>query len=599
MLMKGKQDIEHDGADSAAALAAQMSEMRAKMDCLARDNEALSRELDALARESQATISSLRSQLEGRQAEIERLLEQIRLANRRFFGSKSEKASPEQLSLFNDVESAADGSAAEPSLEDVADNKAPKNRRRGGKRKIDLARFETVVVEHELPAEERACRRCGSELEEVGVEVTKRLRLVPAHFVVEEHRTHKYRCRPCCEANAEGGETASVLVRAHAPKNGLPGSIATPSLISHIVNAKYVNSMPLYRIEGDFASLGAAISRQNMANWVIHAYERWLAKVHGRIRAELLGHKVIHADETEVQVLKEPGRDARSVSRCWLFCSAEADTPAYAYEYRDTRSKAVAEDFLRGWSGTLVTDGYDAYYSLANGGSIRNVACLVHVRRKFIEVIDSAGGAEKARRARSVALEARDKINAMFHMDNSFGDVGADERRALRDEKLRPLMEDFGRWLDAQIPKAAPRLKLHGALCYAKKYWPYVMNALDDGGAALSNNVAERGIKPFVIGRKNWLFSDTPRGARASCGMYSIVTTARMNGVSPRPYIEWLLTELPNAGELTDDVLDSFMPWSDRVPRSFRLAPEKARRLAEIAEEPIMDIDPDTIPKDR
>ena len=178
-----------------------------------------------------------------------------------------------------------------------------------------------------------------------------------------------------------------------------------------------------------------------MANWVIHAYERWLAKVHGRIRAELLGRKVIHADETEVQVLKEPGRDARSVSRCWLFCSAEADTPAYAYEYRDTRSKAVAEDFLRGWSGTLVTDGYEAYYSLGNGGSIRNVACLVHMRRKFVEVVDSAGGAEKARRAHSVALEARDKINAMFHMDNSFGDVGANERKALRDEKLRPLME--------------------------------------------------------------------------------------------------------------------------------------------------------------
>lgn len=598
MRMKGKQDIERADADSVARLTAQMSEMRAKMDCLARDNEALSRELDVLARESQATISSLRSQLEGRQAEIERLLEQIRLANRRFFGSRSEKVSPEQLSLFNDVEAAADGSAAEPSLEDVA-GKAPGNRRRGGKRKIDLARFETVVVEHELPAEERACRRCGSELEEVGVEVAKRLRLVPAHFVVEEHRTHKYRCRPCCEANAEGGETPSVLVRAHAPKNCLPGSIATPSLISYIVNAKYVNSMPLYRIEGDFASLGAAISRQNMANWVIHAYERWLAKVHGRIRAELLGHKVIHADETEVQVLKEPGRDARSVSRCWLFCSAEADTPAYAYEYRDTRSKAVAEDFLRGWSGTLVTDGYEAYYSLGNGGSIRNVACLVHVRRKFIEVIDSAGGAEKARRAHSVALEARDKINAMFHMDNSFGDVGADERKALRDEKLRPLMEDFGRWLDAQIPKAAPRLKLHGALAYAKKYWPYVMNALDDGGAALSNNVAERGIKPFVIGRKNWLFSDTPRGAQASCGMYSIVTTARMNGISPRPYIEWLLTELPNAGELTEDVLDSFMPWSDKVPQSFRLAPEKARELAEMAEEPIVDIDPGTIPKDR
>lgn len=597
--MEKRSDIPQVEGDLVAALMAQVADMRARMDTMARDNEALSRELAELSRESSETISELRGKLDEQQAEIARLLEQIRLANCRFFGSKSEKVVPEQLSLFNDMDAAADPSAAEPSIADALEPAAKKQHRRGGKRRIDLSSFETIVIEHDLPEDGRACPECGHELEEIGYDVVRRLRLIPARFVVEEHRTKKYRCRPCCDTNADGGEDRAVIVRAASPRNCLERSIATPSLVSHVIHAKYCNAMPLYRIEGDFAQIGLRISRQNMANWVVNVHARWLHRVHERIRSELLSHDLIHADETEVQVLREPGRDARSKSRCWLFCSAECDTPAYVYVYDATRAKSVAEGFLRGWSGTLTTDGYDSYYTLDNGGDITNVSCMVHIRRKYVDVVKSAGDEERAEMAGSVALEGRRMIDAIFHADSAFDGMSPDDRKAGRQERLKPMMEAFARWVEAQIPNAVPRSALHKALLYSRKYWPYAMNVLDDGRLALSNNIAERGIKPFVIGRKNWLFSDTPRGAAASAAIYSIVTTARMNGLSPRAYIEWLLEELPNAGELDDETVDRFMPWSPEVPERLMITKDAAERLAATIEEPIMDIDPDMLSKDR
>ena len=609
--METRSDIQANGSGEIEALRAQIAEMRARMGVIARDNASLARDNRALAcdnealarelSESNRTITDLKSRLDEQQVEIARLLEQIRLANCRFFGSKSERVVPEQLSLFNDMDSSADESAAEPKLEEAIGaeaGKGPRTRKRGGKRRLDLSSMETVVIDHVLADEERACHQCGQKLEEIGVDVARRLRLVPAHFIVEEHRIHKYRCRPCCKANAQGEDVASVIKRASAPANCIPGSIATPSLVSHVINAKYVNATPLYRMELDFEQLGVQISRQNMANWVINVYERWLVRVHERLKAEILRHGIIHADETVVQVLKEPNRDPRSESRMWLFCSGKHDTPVYIYEYHETRAKRVAEDFLRGWSGTLTTDGYEGYYSLDNGGAITNVACLVHIRRKYVEVLKKVkGGDGRAEAAGSVALRARQKIDAIFHVDSTFDDMAAEERKEARERSLRPMLEEFISWVGEQIPKAAPRLALHGALMYSKKYWPYVMNVLADGRLVLSNNIAERGIKPFVIGRKCWLFSDTPRGAHASAAIYSIVTTARMNGIAPRAYIEWLLTELPNAGELTDEVIDSFLPWSERVPESFKLSSHAAEKLAEAIEEPIIDIDLEAIPE--
>lgn len=269
-------------------------------------------------------------------------------------------------------------------------------------------------------------------------------------------------------------------MRAPQPEPPIPGSFATPSLLAWIVNGKYVMSLPLYRIETDLKACDATISRQDMANWMMNVHARWLAKVHERMKVELLSHVRIHADETTVQVLKEPNREAKKKSRMWLFCSARCNVPVYVFEYHETRRKGVAQEFLAGWSGTLTANGYKPYFNLGNP-NIANTACLVHVRRYFAQIVKIAGGDAKAASAASVALEARRRIDAMFKVDSKFDDMEPGGRKAARDAELRPLMEDFGGWARAQLPLASPKLAPHRALQYAVEFWPYVMNVLEDG----------------------------------------------------------------------------------------------------------------------
>lgn len=597
MGMVRAEDIRHLGADEQIAfLLAALNSSEAQVDALLAENARIASDFSELAQASARRIADLESSLDEMRAKMDSVVEQIKLMNQRHFGSKSEKVVPHQISLFNDAEYASDPDVPEPAVDDALPRKRP--RKRGGKPAIDYSKFETVVIDHEIPEGGRACAECGCVLEEMKVEVTRRLRIVPARLVVEEHRRRVYRCPECCDDNAAGGEGKAVIVRAPQPEPPIPGSFATPSLIAHVVNGKYANALPLYRMEADFKMLGAAISRQNMSNWVINVHERWLSLIHARMKAELLSHDLMHADETVVQVLREPGREAKQKSRMWLFCSSEHDVPVRVFEYHETRRKGVAQEFLAGWSGTLTTDGYQPYFSLGVEGLV-NTACLVHVRRYFAQIVKAAGGDEKAASVASVALEARRRIDEMFSADSKFDALAAErrfeERREARERELKPLMEDFAKWAREQLPKATPRLALSKALEYAVAYWPYVMNVLDDGRLELSNNVAERAIKPFVIGRKNWLFSDTPRGAHASAAIYSVVATALANGLNPRLYVEWLLTEMPNAGHLTDEVVDGFLPWSASVPDSCRLEPGKAERARERASEAILDVDRDVL----
>lgn len=588
--MKETKDTQTSRADGrVAALLARVQALAAQNDALAEENARLASDMADLAAKSAEAVSALKAQLADARAAIDSMIEQIKLASQHRFGSSSEKVVPEQLPLFNEAEAAAKPGAPEPGIEEALPEKP---RKRGGKTVIDYSKFETVVVDHEIPEGERACPECGRALSEMKVEVTRRVRIVPARLVVEEHRRRVYRCGECCGANARGEERKGVIVRAPQPEPPIPGSFATPSLLAWIINGKFAMSLPLYRIEADLeASCGAAISRQDMANWVINVHERWLARVRERMKAELLSHDRMHADETTVQVLKEPNREAKRKSRMWLFCAARCDVPVYIFEYRETRRKGVAQEFLAGWSGTLTTDGYKPYFNLGNPG-IANTACLVHVRRYFAQIVKAAGGDAKAASAASVALEARRRIDAIFAVDSRFDGMGPEERKAARDAELRPLMEDFGDWARARLPKASPKLALHRALQYAVEFWPYVMNVLEDGHLELSNNVAEQAQRIFVVGRKNWLFSDTPRGAQASAAIYSVTTTAKANGLNPRLYVEWLLTEMPNAGELTDEVVDSLLPWSPRVPESCRLPQAEAEKAKEAPDDFIVNIDP-------
>ena len=222
------------------------------------------------------------------------------------------------------------------------------------------------------------------------------------------------------------------------------------------------------------------------------------------------------------------------------------------------------------------------------------MACLVHVRRRFAEIVKAAGGEKKAAAAGSVALEARRMIDAVFHADSALDGLDPLVRHDRRLAEVAPLMDAFESWAKAQLPLAVPGMALEGALSYAVQYMPYVRNALDDGRIDLSNNLAERAIRPFVVGRKNWLFSNTPRGAEASAGIYSIVTTARANGLNPRLYMEWLLERMPNTRHIDDlKVLEGFMPWSPSVPDGVRMSPAEVERAWELATEPILDMDPE------
>lgn len=571
-----------------AALLAQVRALADQNDALAKENAKIAEDMASVAAKAADTINALKAELDEANGVIESLIEKIKKANQALYGTSSEKVVPEQLSLFNDCEATYDPEAPEPDVDDILPKKP---RKRGGKTKIDYSKFETVVIEHDIPESERACPECGCEMSDMKVEVTRRVRIIPAHLVVEEHRRHVYRCDECCDANAKGKENRAIIVRAPQPEPPIPGSFATPSLLAWLMNGKYVNSLPLYRMEAELKALGIGISRQNMANWMMNAYERWLSKIHARMKAELLTHPRIHADETTVQVLKEPSREAKRKSRMWLFCAARSDTPVYIFEYHETRRKGVAQEFLAGWSGTLTTDGYKAYFNLGIDGIV-NVACLVHVRRYFAQIVKIAGGDAKAAGAASVALAARKRIDRIFAVDAKFDDMTPGDRKKARADELTPLLDEFLPWARSELAKASPRMALHRALAYAVEFWPYVKNVLGDGNLEFSNNIAERGQRIFVVGRKNWLFSDTPRGAHASAAIYSITTTARANGLNPRLYIEWLLTEMPNAGELTDDVVDSFLPWSPSVPQSCQFPDNVREKSMEVPDDPIVDIDP-------
>ena len=604
----------HISPDDYAALLERVSGLELALSALASDNEALQQDNASLASELErerlsrdeavraaveeavaAVRAELQAVIDAQGAENARLVEQFKLLQQAFFGSSSERVRPDQLSLFNDCEAAADGApgpAAGP-------RGAPRGRRRGGPRRVDLSGLETVVVDHDLPEGGRSCPQCGSEMREVRVEVTEKLRMIPAHLVVEVHRTHVYLCEACSAANAAGEEVAAVLERADRPAEAFPRSLATPSLVSWVIGQKYAMSLPLYRLESQLSRLGCDISRADMCNWVMLAWERWLAVVRDRIRAYILSRRVVHADETPVQVLREPGRDAHSKSYCWLFCSSSADRPAYDYVYAPTRSGDVAAAHLSGWSGTLVTDGYRPYFSLPR---VTNVACLAHVRRRFALIVKSAGGDAVAAASSGdlrLALDGRRMVDRIFRAEDGIGDVAPGERARLRSGDVARAMGEFESWCRAMLPHATPGLKLEEALLYSIEYMPYVRNAVSEGAAELTNNRAERAVRPFVLGRKNWLFSNTPRGAEASCGIYSVVTTARECGLSPMRYVEWLLEELPLAGDLSDpSVADRFLPWSDAVPGSVRVPAERTGELRDAQEEPIADVDPGALRED-
>ena len=522
--------------------------------------------------ELEQEIQSLKIMVESQSVQIAKLEalvnfyeEQFKLAQRFRFGSSSEH-SPEQLhfeNIFNEAEDQADSLLPEPTYEEIT----YKRKKRVGKREEDLAGLPVERIDYELPESMRICPECEEVRHDIGVTIRHELKIIPAQVIHVEHAVHAYGCANC-EKNGE----STPITKAEAPTPLISGSLASPSTVAYIASQKYVNGVPLYRQEKGLAYDGVTLSRQTMANWLVYCAQNYLSAIYSLMIAFLLKETILHADETTVQVLHEPGRAAQTKSYEWVYRTSGYSThPVVIYEYRETREQERPKKFLKGFAGYLHTDGYQSYHNLPS--DIIVVGCWAHARRYWVDVYETV---TESKRDGSIAERGLVYCNLLFALEDDYRDLSPEERRKERLKRSKPVSDEFFTWVDSI--NALPKSLLGKAVHYALAQRKYLENIYLDGRLELSNNRAERSIKPFVQGRKAWLFSNTPDGAESSSIIYSIIETAKENGLNPYQYLKHLLETLPTA-KVRD--LETLLPWSTSLPDSCR-APVKPMKATPI-----------------
>jgi len=509
------------------------------------------------------TVEKMQKRIEeqnARIAELEAMVkyfeELFRLSKHRQFGASSEKSEYDQLGLFNETEATADANVAEPELTEVEKHYRRRTRLVTDKLPDDLP-VETVI--HELPADDQDCPQCGGHMHVMGKNVAKRdLKIIPAQASIVEHVQLVYACRDC-EKDAYG----VPILKAQICDPVIKGSFAAPETVAHIMTQKFVMGAPLYRQEQDLNRNGIMLSRQTMSNWLLKATEDWLEPIYDALKQILCQHSVLHADETTLQVLREPGKPAQSKSYMWLYrTSGDAKNPVVLFEYQPDRKYTRPEAFLKQFKGYLHTDGYDVYHKLPE--DIIIVGCMSHARRKFDEALKSLPLQD---REGSNPLRGKRYCDKLFDLEQAFADLAPEERYKHRLKYSKPVLDEFFAWAEALRP--VPKSPIGKAVHYLFSQRKYLGRYLLDGRLELSNNRAERSIKPFVIGRKNFLFANTPRGAKASAIMFSIIETAKDNGLNPYAYLTYIFTHAPNMDIRNNaDALQLLLP--DSVPGSIK-----------------------------
>lgn len=528
-------------------------EMEKRTDSNTPTIEALREERDALKRENAELTLKLKW-----------FQEQFRLSQTRQFGVSSEKTNLEQLTLplFNEAESDANPQVPEPTAETIT----YKRKKKQGQRQEKLENLPVEVVDYTLSEQEQMCSRCGGTLHGMSTEVREELKIIPPQVKVIRHIRHIYACRHC-----EQQATQTPIITAPAPKPVFPKSLASPSAIAYTMCQKYLEGQPLYRQEQHWKRLGVALSRQTLANWILYGAKQWLTPLYERMKVHLLTRDILHADETTLQVLKEPGRSATSTSYLWLYRTGREEPAIVLYDYQTTRASKHPVRFLTDFKGYLHVDGYAGYHALKN---VTLVGCWAHARRKFSEAIKALPDAAKD--SAVLAKEGLASCNRLFKIEQDLkkSNVSDEERYQTRLKLSRPIVEAFSAWLKKQAPRVLPKSALGRAIHYCRTQWDKLVTFLRDGRLELDNNRAERSIKPFVMGRKNWLFSNTPRGAVASSTIYSLIETAKENGLIPFQYLTYLFERLPNLEGQTNEALDELLPWSSSLPDYSKLSPQ-------------------------
>jgi len=487
-------------------------------------------------------------------AENQWLKEQFRLAQRRQFGTSSEKTPAEQQALlFNEAEATADATVPEPTLETIT----YRRRKTKGQREAQLKDLPVETVIHRLPAEAQTCACCGGPLHELPdsmVEVRQELKIIPAQATLVKHVRAKYGCRQC-----EHQGTTAPIITAPLPTPAFPNSLASPSAVAFIMSQKFVEGLPLYRQEQSFARLGVTLSRQTLANWMLAGAD-WLEPLYDRLHEDLLRRDILQADETTLQVLQEPGRAATTKSYLWLYRTGRDGPPIILYEYQPTREAEHPKAFLQGFTGYLQVDGYQGYAGLPG---VTLVGCWAHARRKFTDALTALPASARASGKPTAAEEGLAFCNTLFAIERDLREATPAERHAARLQRSRPVLNAFRAWLEQQAATALAKSTFGQAITYCRNQWPKLTTFLQDGRLELDNNRSERSIKLIVIGRKNWLFANTPHGAKASAIIYSLVETAKANGLHPYAYLTYLFAQLPDC---TTNALDRLLPWSPTLP---------------------------------
>jgi transposase len=531
-------------------------------------NVKISRDLASLSREElEQQVMKLSTQVDELSSKLSWYEEQYRLSRAQRFGPSSEQTAPfEQMSFFNEAESESSAFViSEPDLNEV--KAARKTKQKGHKDKITKP-LPAEIIEYRLSAEDMACPQCGEMLHEMKKEIRKELKVIPAQVMVTEHVRYVYACRNC-----EKNGIATPIVSAPMPNPAIKNSLASPSMLAHIMTRKYVEAIPLYRQEQQFKRFGINLSRQTLANWVIKASSSWLMPLYEAMHRELLTKEILHADETVLEVLCEPGREPSAQSYMWLYRTGRDDTSIVLYEYTQGRSGDYAKKFLDGFSGYIHTDGYAGYHKLAENpepesGGITLVGCWAHARRKYDEALKAVG--PKSAAAALTICQGREYCDQLFKIEEGIKVLPPAERTRRRLKEAKPLLEAYFAWAERNEPAVLPKSKLGDAISYSLKQRKYLENYLLDGRLEISNNRAERSIKPFVIGRKNWLFSNTPKGADASAVIYSLIETAKENDLNPFPYLQYLFEQLPNVDIQDPEILKKYLPWSKDLPQICR-----------------------------
>ena len=496
---------------------------------------------------------------------LQLVLEQVADLKRHRFGRSSERHETEaqisfmevdgKIVFFNEAEAVTEEEAGEAA--ETATRQKPKKRQ--GKREGDLSGLPVVVIEHSMPEEELEERFGKDGFKQLPDEVYRRYGFTPAKVEVEEHHVKVY-----------VGNKTDEIVRAPHPECLLRGSLVSPSLEAAVINAKYVNAVPLYRQEQEFERYGLHISRQNMANWTIQCADRYLAVLYDYLHEKIYDYHVLQADETPVLVNKD-GRPAGAKSFMWVYRTGRMYTnrQIFLYEYQKTRNASHPREFLKDFSGICVTDGYQVYHTVETEREDLKIAgCWSHARRRFDEAVKAL---PKATRKDSRAYLALTMIQAIYREEKRLNDLPAEERKTRRQLSVRPLVEAYFTWARENILKVPQKSKTWEGFNYSINQEKYLKVFLDDGEVPMDNNAAEQSIRGFCIGKKNWVMIDTIAGAKSSAIIYSIAETAKANNLKPYDYFEYLLTEIPKHLDDTDrSFLDDLLPWSPNLPANYR-----------------------------